>query len=335
MNGRLEHDIKNNNKALALIEGKPTYMMEYYNSFNDSSTSITRVNYIRGVNQFLDWLKANGVININDINEFKKVKPSTVSNYMASLRNESDGKSEIKTSSKAAKYYAVANFMKFLMYNEYIERNPCDRMKPPKITEQPKVVALDADEIKELRSSTVNRTNQYYVSHDNWQISRDDAIIALGCTTGLRVSSITEINMDDIEMNRDDLWIINVIEKGNKRRQVMVGAACIGTLKGWIANRNRILGDRDVDALFINNRRQRINPQSIQKMIKKSSKGINKHVTPHKMRSTCATNLYNQTGDIYLVQNVLGHSNISNTRRYTSVSKNKAVEATKVLDGLL
>lgn len=338
MKGRLEHDRKNEAKALVLIADRPGYMMEYYNSFNDASTSMTKLNYIRAVLPFIDYLSNNGVINSEDISSFSRIMPRDINNYMTSLKYKfvNGVKTETKVTSRAAKYYGIQNFMKFLLYNEYIDSNPCDKVRPPKITEEIKVVSMDKDEISELKDNALygsqKETHRQSLRLEKWR-SRDMAIITLGCVTGLRVSSITEINMEDIEKN-DDNWVINVTEKGNVNRKVLIGKSCIDTLKTWINDRDEILNGKQIDALFISERLERINQRNIQRIVKRCSDGIGKHITPHKMRSSCATNLYNATGDIYLVQEVLGHSNIKNTRRYAAVSNQKRQKAADILDNI-
>jgi site-specific recombinase XerD len=134
--------------------------------------------------------------------------------------------------------------------------------------------------------------------------------------------------MEDIDF--DDRSIV-VTEKGNKTRVVFFGENVKRELLYWIRHRREIMGTND-GPLFVSNRKKRISVCAVQDILKKYTAGFDKHITPHKMRSTCATNLYEETHDIYLVQNVLGHSNIANTRRYADMSEEYRRDAASIID---
>jgi integrase/recombinase XerC len=127
------------------------------------------------------------------------------------------------------------------------------------------------------------------------------------------------------------------IEKGEEERTVFLSDKMMELLKTWLYDREQILRkcNVDCDALFISSEKQRIGITTIRDMLKKYTYNIDKHITPHKLRSTAATNLYEKTGDIYLVADVLGHHNIQNTRRYAKVSNNKRMIAAKELSNLI
>ena len=90
-----------------------------------------------------------------------------------------------------------------------------------------------------------------------------------------------------------------------------------------------------MSAFFIGNQKPRMSPKSIRTIVRQYTFNIDKHITPHKLRSTCATNLYDKTDDIYLVQHVLGHSSTNVTKRYTNVSENKKETAAKIIGSIL
>ena len=136
--------------------------------------------------------------------------------------------------------------------------------------------------------------------------------------------------MEDVDYNNNS---IKVVEKGNKVRSVYFGDKVKQDLYSWMSDRER-LNKSKTNALFIG-LRGRMSPVGVADVLKQYSVGIDKHITPHKLRSTCATNVYEKTGDIYLVQSVLGHSNIANTRRYAKMSEERRRNAADIMDRLL
>ena len=158
--------------------------------------------------------------------------------------------------------------------------------------------------------------------------NRDLCIITLGCATGLRVSAIRNIDIEDIDFNSK---IIHVIEKGNKKRDICIGDNTIRIIKTWMEDRQRIYGNNS-GALFMSQKKNRMAVRTIEEMIHNAAKGIDKHITPHKMRSTCAMRLYEKTGDIYLTAQQLGHENISNTMKYAKATEERRREAAELLD---
>ena len=109
----------------------------------------------------------------------------------------------------------------------------------------------------------------------------------------------------------------------------------IEIIKIWLCDREKLLKNDNCEALFISAKQQRIGVNTIRDMLKKYTYNIDKKITPHKLRSTAATNLYDATGDIYLVADVLGHHNIQNTKRYAKVSNSKKEFAADTLSKLI
>lgn len=327
MRGRYEHDEKWNATANKIIIGCPGYMSDYIKRFA-SRTASTKVNYVRKVLEFLAFVKADGRYDIENIESVAKIKTSYINGYMESINN-------LAPVTRANKLAAIKDFFDFLCEDEYIEVNPCSRVKPPKVEENIHVVSMTPEEISHVKDRVKNgfaeETDLEKTRREKWR-SRDLAIVTLGCSTGLRVSSITEINLEDIDFDNN---VITVVVKGNKTRECIVGNNTMDVIKSWIKDRNEIMNGIDCNALFVSDRKGRISTCTVTRIVERGAGDLNKHITPHKMRSSCATNLYNATGDIYLVQEVLGHSNIKNTRRYAAVSNQKRQKAADILDKLM
>lgn len=335
MKGREENKEVAENKALSIIKDRPEILTLYYNRAFENSTHNTKLIYIRHVNDFLMFLEDNDIINTNIIEEFSKVDTEIIESYIDTTKHSqiSRKKKQNKESGRAVKVYAILHFFKFLSKRKIISVNPCLDIVPPKPKEEIEVVSLNAAEIKLLQSNIVNGTGSHRarIKQEKWK-NRDLSIVQLGLTTGLRVTSMSEINIEDIDFDRN---VIKVIDKGNITKESHITDKTAVTLKEWIKDREQLLGDEESDALFISNQRKRISTKAISCILEKYTVNINKHVTPHKLRSSCATNLYEETEDIYMVATVLGHKNLKNTERYTKVSTQQRKEAARKLDGLL
>ena len=325
MKGREESDARTEKIIDECVSKYPYYIVDFIETFGNK-TATTKLNYVRKVCTFLDYLKEKNIIDINEPQNFAKLLPSKVNAYMNTLQTKSE-------STQAQTYYALQFFFKYLKADRYIKENIFDDIDAPKVQNNKEVVAMNSSEIKYMKGFAKNgsdkETEREKARRAEWR-ERDFAIVQLGITTGMRVTSISEINLEDIDY---DNMTISVVEKGNKRRLVYLDNRTLEAIKEWIAKRESYLIKRgkNSNALFISNQCKRISIDAIQLLTANFTKGINKHITPHKMRSSCATNLYDRTGDIYLVMNQLGHSNINNTKRYTRINESRRREASNIL----
>ena len=180
---------------------------------------------------------------------------------------------------------------------------------------------LTKEEIKILINNVKNGygTNRAKSFQNNWR-DRDYAIVMLFLNTGLRCSGIYKLDLNDIDFVNKTL---TTTEKGNKIRTIFLSDKMIDCLKIWIEKRNRIVGD-NVSALFISNRKKRMKQESIAAVISKFTKNIDgKHITPHKLRATYATQVQNKVHDKELVQELMGHANMSTTELYIREKENR------------
>lgn len=337
MQGRLENERKANKRILEKIQKAPTYMQDYVRTFSRKSYT-TKDAYVRYVLEFLDYLKNEYKYDVNNIGVFTSVKASMINGYLDYLgtieKISKNGKVIVNGDSiQARKFYAIKDFFKFLVNDEYIIKNPCDNVEPPKVDVEPNIIAMDKDEVHMFISNIENSVGSHRAKsrQSEWK-SRDKAVMMLALSLGLRVTSLSEINLEDINFETRN---ITVTEKGNKTRTLIFSEKVNDVLLDWIKDRKDLLGDNTCDALFISNQRKRMCPKSINRLVEKYSQGIDKHITAHKLRSTCATNLYTTTGDIYLAADVLGHRNIQNTKRYAKIVDEKKEKAMKAMDSVI
>ena len=180
------------------------------------------------------------------------------------------------------------------------------------------IIQLDPDEVASLLDYIENYGNQLTgvkLYHYNKQKYRDIAIVTLLLGTGVRVSELVGLNISDIDFKNNG---IRILRKGGNEMIVYFGEEVEKALRDYLEiSRNAItpLSGHE-DALFLSGQRKRISVDAVEKMVKKYASAISaKTITPHKLRSTYGTALYRETGDIYLVADVLGHADVNTTKK--------------------
>lgn len=325
MTGRLEKEIKERDKMQEKLKSLPPVIGDFYYYLEASDKSYTTIkNYINYVVHFMMYC-TNGK---KTHNFYKNVTSSTINMYMSSLKfgTNSDGKDiKIGNSIRATRWSALNTFFTFLKSNNLISLNPIEQTFRPSGKKDKQVVYLTEDEIK----TCINNVN---TSSEGRFRNRDLCIISMGISTGLRVSAITQINIEDIDFTNNT---IRVIEKGNKYRTINFGENLREKIIAWINDKDAFYPDIETNALFISRNKNRISVSAVENLLKKYTQNINKNITPHKLRATCATNLYKKTKDIYLVSSQLGHANIATTKIYTEVDNESTLRAAKILDDLV
>lgn len=334
MSGRLEHDKKIEEKIKLKLIDQPQLIRDYANSFGNKTASTKKI-YINYVIDFVEFLKREYDLDITVIKNVKKLNYSHINTYMNYIKNHMpDGTVVEKTAGTCAmEFYSIKHFCKYLYRCRYIRYNPCEDVEVPKDNTLHEIVSLTPEEIQKIKDNIANGvgTSRSQAYMKKWK-SRDLCIILLGISTGLRVTAIANVDIKDIDF---DEKMLHTIEKGNVERVVCLSDKMIDIIKLWMVDREKILGDTQCDALFISWYRERIGGSTIRDILNRYTYNINKNITPHKLRSTAATNLYEKTGDIYLVADVLGHRNLKNTMRYAKVSNDKRKYAAEKLSDLI
>lgn len=323
MNGRYEKEKRFDNRTKEKLKNLPDVVNEYYYSLIGSGSSFTTIdNYINYIQAFLKFTFPNGCKN----NFYEKIRPLHINKYISSLRTrEVNGKVErMSDSIRAVQWSALNSFFKFLV-PEYIKENPVENTQRPKIKDNPNVTYLTQEEVQKIYAN-VEKTAR--VRDKN----RDLCVLKIGFSTGLRVSAIVQINVEDIDFTNNT---IKVVEKGDRDYYIMFGDNLKKQILIWLEDRKKQTHGNDSGALFISQMGSRLSADTVTRMIAKYSKPVtDKHVTPHVMRHSCATNLYEKTGDIYLCAKQLNHKNVTTTQRYAEISKEKQKQAATLLDDM-
>lgn len=304
MSGRQEQDLQREKWIEEKLKGQPQLLKDYMISAK-RKTSSTRKAYLGYLMQFVNFMGKQKV-------ELTKVKPMHIDRYVDYISKD-NGTSIVNT-----KLAAVSDFYDFLVKNEFVKSNPCSSDMKLKGEKSDTVVFMTDKEVELIKKKVTCGKHA----------SRNLCIITLGCATGLRVSAIRNIDIEDIDFDKKT---IHVIEKGNKKRDVYIGDNTIGVIQSWMKDREKIYGT-STGPLFMSQKKNRLSVRTIEEMIHTASDGIDKHITPHKMRSTCAMRLYDKTGDIYLTAQQLGHASIANTMIYAKATEDRRREAANLLD---
>lgn len=247
-------------------------------------------------------------IKINRIVNPKFFESLTLQDFYAFLSFLDNEKNDSSTT-RSRKISAIKSFYKYLFSEiEVINSNISDKLTNPKISHrQPVYLTLNETEL--LLDTIKNEPNEFLRF-------RDLAIVFTFLTTGMRLSELVSINMEDIIYNH-----FNIIGKGNKERTIYLTDNCRELLDQYILVRNKYIKDLKIDALFISTRKKRISNRAVQSTIDKYLKkaGFDTSVySTHKLRHTAATLMYKYGNvDIRALKDILGHENISTTQIYT------------------
>lgn len=199
---------------------------------------------------------------------------------------------------------AIRAFFQFLIETGESKINPAKGIRAPK-SERRLPKTLDVDESQQLVE--IEETDTLSI--------RDRAILELVYSSGLRLSELTSLNLDNIDQHDAS---VTVTGKGNKTRIVPVGRKALEALRAWLKLRASVAKE-DETALFVSQRGTRISGRNIQQRLKQWAikQGINKNLHPHMLRHAFASHMLESSGDLRAVQELLGHSDISTTQIYT------------------
>lgn len=301
----------------------PYVLTQYYYSLTGSGKSYrTAKEYIERVLQFIKFTFGE---NIQE-DFYLNVDATHINKYITSLRTKNiSGKTERTSDSyKTLNWSSLNSFFQFLV-PEYINENPVANTQRPKMKDNPNVTFLTPEEISKILNSVEDRAF-------GRMKNRDLCLLKLGFSTGLRISAIVQIDIDDLDLEHNQ---IKVTEKGDHDDYIIIGANLKEQINLWLKDRKEYFGRTTSNALFVSQECNRLSARSVKDIMDKYTLGItDKKVTPHVMRHSCATNLYEQTGDIYLCAKQLHHKNVSTTQRYAELSKEKQTKAANILDNM-
>ena len=322
--GRLEKETQFYEKMKVKLKGAPKILSEYCTSMRANRKAYTTVGvYINNVLHFANFV-CDGKIS-EDF--YKHITPGDVESYMISLetRETKNGTKRTGDDILQARWSSLNTFFEWLIQRGHIEKNPIKVVNRPKNNTEHKVSYLTKIEINKLFRAIDREPNKVAAI-------RDKTVISLALATGLRVSAISNINVDDIDFENS---VINVIEKRQKIRGINIGDNMKSMLRDWIEVRNEEFAEVDSPALFISQKNTRLSGDAISDALTKycNEAGI-KRITPHKLRASAACALAKAGVPVKAIAKQLGHSNTQVTMRYIDVFEEDSEKAKGILDNL-
>ena len=249
---------------------------------------------------------------------------------------DNEGRKGEKSRAVARKMASVRNFFSYQERMGYMDHDPTLKAAKKRREIENEIFRLDSDEVKQLIDAVtnVNVGSQHSKILSECTAKRDLAIITLLLNTGIRVSECAGIDMDDVNFNTNT---ITIVRKGGKSSDMYIGEAVRNTLRDYINTERPTLLSYDNEkesALFISRKHTRLSVRSIQYMVEKYGKNLElgRSLSPHKLRKTYGTALYNKTGDIYMVADVLGHKDVNTTVRHYAAMEEKHKQQAAQID---
>lgn len=319
-------DKENILKLRELIKTLPPFCGDFFRGIEPRTSSRTRIAYAYDLHVFFDFLhKENPALarlEINNMNleHLEQLSVSDFEEYMEYLKYRfNEKKQEVMNKERGImrKISSLKSFYNYYYRNERIKNNSAALVQLPKLHEK-EIIRLDVDEVALLLDEAEqgeNLTDKQKGYHRKTKL-RDLALLTLLLGTGIRVSECVGLNIQDVDFKNGG---IRIYRKGGKEVTVYFGTEVEDALLDFLEERDRILPEAGhEDALFLSLQRKRMAVRSVENLVKKYARIISplKTITPHKLRSTYGTNLYRETGDIYLVADVLGHSDVNTTKRH-------------------
>ena len=339
------------------LKDMPYFCTDFIRGISNSTESRTQIAYCRDIYHFLQYVRdhnpeyKNKSVREIDFELLEKLTASDIDEYLDYLSYyEVDQKAyQNGNAAKARKLSSLSKFYTFFVIRGLLQNNPIAAIERPKINEKA-IISLNQSQVYELIEKTLeptDLTDRQMKFHAMTKI-RDRAILMTLLGTGMRVSELVGLDLTDVDFKERTL---RVVRKGGKESFVYFGEDVYGALQEYLAGevpsengdlpssspRTRFLKpDKETNALFLSLRGSRITVRSVEILTKKYSSMLatNKTITPHKLRSTFGTDVYNKTGDIYLTAKTLGHKDINVTsKHYASMDEEKLREAADIFSG--
>ena len=321
-----QEDIENTKRIRGILKELPPFCTDFFRGIEPRTSARTRLAYAYDLKTFFDFLKqANPELKSKKLRDLPlslldEIKLMDLEEYMEYLKCYSTEKREDLMNTERGimrKVSTVKSFYNYFYRTERIQNNPASLLQLPKIHEK-EIIRLDVDEVARFLDEVEDGeclTEKQKAYHAKTKL-RDLAMMTLLLGTGLRVSECVGLNINDVDFRNGGL---RIHRKGGKEVIVYFGAEVEYALQDYLGEREHIVPEEgSEEALFLSMQRKRINVRSVEKMVKKYAQLVTplKKITPHKLRSTYGTNLYRETGDIYLVADVLGHSDVNTTKKH-------------------
>ncbi len=327
-----ERNLKNLDRIDALLEELPCFCEDFFRGVETRTSPLTRLNYCYDLRIFFDFLskrKFHGKVSPRELTleHMEQVTDTDIEIFLSYLSNYRYGEKVLSCDerAKARKLSTVRSLFKFFFNKGLIGVNNTAKVPTPKLHEK-EIIRLEGDEIAalldtaEMGSGITHHMEGY---HERTKV-RDLAILTLLLGTGIRISELVGLNNENIDFKTNSFV---VTRKGGNKAILYFSDEVAAAVDAYMEQKK---GDpkvsSDEPALFLSMQYRRITVRAVENLVKKYAQLSTplKKITPHKLRSTYGTALYRETGDIYIVADVLGHKDVNTTRKhYAAITEDK------------
>ena len=338
-----QNDMENIRKLREVLKTLPSFAKDYFRAIEPTTSTKTRISYAYDIRVFFRFLiEENPVYKNCETTDFKlsdldRVEAVDIEEYQEYLKlyqkkiaysgtdkeKESFDTIDITNGERGLKrkMSALRSFYAYFYKRQLLEHNPTVFVDMPKLHDKA-IIRLDVDETARLLDFIEHGgdglTGQKKVYYEKTK-ERDLAIVTLLLGTGIRVSECVGLDLNDVSFKN---YGLRVVRKGGNESMVYFGDEVSNALLDYLEIERPLLAEKTLpgheNALFLSLKYSRLTTRAVEKLVKKytGAANINKKITPHKLRSTYGTNLYKETGDIYLVADALGHKSVETTRQH-------------------
>lgn len=345
----IEIEIDFRNRLKDTMKDLPIICSDFFIAIGQTTSIKTRLGYAYDLRLFFYFLcdnvrefKDKNILDINS-KDLEKVTYKDIDrflDYISYHKTETVTKLGKTTcinrvnneNGKARKLSSIRRLFQYLYKVGEINSNPAELVETPKIHKK-NIIYLDKEEVETLLNvvETGTKLTRNQQSYHNYTKIRDFAIICLLLGTGIRVSECVGINIEDVDFYTKG---IKILRKGGNESIVYFGDEVYNALSNYLDEREEIKTiEGHENALFLSMQKKRIGTKTVQNLVKKYAKISTplKNISPHKLRSTYGTALYEKTEDIYLVADALGHADINTTKKhYAKMHENRRKQAALV-----
>ena len=325
-------DIRRLERLRILEKELPLVCTDFFRSISQTTSTLTRLAYGYDFRLFFQYLTSENPFFADVEPRFmtdehlRRIQMRDIEGYQDYLiqyyvTDEDTGESHVVQNHELGimrKLSSLRSLFDYLFRNHHIEANIATLVSLPKLHEKP-ILRLDPDEMQKLLDTVstgeglTNRQQKLL----KFTKTRDTAMLLLFLGTGIRVSECVGLNIEDVDLEANAFL---VTRKGGDQSILYFPQQVGDALQEYLTEREKVETlEGHEDALFLSLQRRRITQRAVQNLVKKYAMvaaPLKKRISPHKLRSTFGTNLYLETGDIYLVADVLGHSSVDVTRKH-------------------
>ncbi len=323
----------------SVLRELPDFCTLYFRAVEPTTSILTRYGYAVDLRTFFRFLTSGQVetfagkeikaLSLSDMERLSSLDIELYLEYISLYRDQKTNNVKIienNERAKSRKLSAIRALFKYLYKKSLIGTNCAALVDTPKLHEKA-IIRLEANEVADLldtaeQGSGMSGGQRRY--HGNTKL-RDVAILSLFLGTGIRISELVGIDLNDIDFSKNEFIITR---KGGNQETLAFGPEVASALSDYLELRKTIIPlSGHETAFFLSLQRKRITPRAVENLVKKYAQIATplKKITPHKLRSTYGTMLYQESGDIYLVADVLGHKDVNTTRKhYAAMTEDKS-----------